>query len=378
MTALLSGIRVLELSRILAGPWAGQVLADMGAEVIKVENPNGGDDTRTWGPPFVTDAEGNPIKDMSAYFLCANRGKTSVLIDFTQPEGQEMVRQLAARSDVVIENFKVGGLVKYGLDYESLKAVNPKLVYASITGFGQDGPYAHRAGYDFMIQGLGGLMSLTGQPDGEPVKVGVALTDVLTGLYTAIGVLGALHHAQATGQGHHVDIALLDVQVATLANQALNYLVGGKAPKRLGNSHPNIVPYQAFPTSDGHIILAVGNDGQFTRFCTVAGHPEWAADDRFTSNPSRVAHRAILVPLVAEALSARPSHDWLAALEEVGVPAGPINDIAQVFADPQVIARGLKIEQTLEDGTVLPGVGSPIVVDGQRMVADAPPPRLGS
>ncbi|HVI52603.1 MAG TPA: CaiB/BaiF CoA-transferase family protein [Candidatus Sulfotelmatobacter sp.] len=378
MTGLLSGVRILELSRILAGPWAGQVLADMGAEVIKVENPNGGDDTRTWGPPFVTDLDGNAIGDLSAYFLCANRGKKSVCIDFTKPEGQEIVRKLAASCDVVIENFKVGGLKKYGLDYDSLKAVNPKLVYASITGFGQDGPYAHRAGYDFMIQGLGGLMSLTGQPDGEPVKVGVALTDVLTGLYTAIGVLSALHHARATGQGHYVDIALLDVQVATLANQALNYLVAGKAPKRLGNSHPNIVPYQAFPTLDGHIILAVGNDGQFARFCAVAGHPEWAEDERFATNPSRVAHRALLVPMVADALSARSSRDWLTALEAVGVPAGPINDIAQVFADPQVVARGLKVDKILADGTVLPGVGTPICVDGRRMVAEGAPPRLGA
>jgi len=378
MTGLLSGVRVLELSRILAGPWAGQVLADMGATVIKVENPNGGDDTRTWGPPFVTDADGNPVGDMSAYFLCANRGKQSVRIDFTQPEGQDLVRKLAASCDVVIENFKVGGLKKYGLDYHSLKAVNPSLVYASITGFGQDGPYAHRAGYDFMIQGLGGLMSLTGQPDGEPVKVGVALTDVLTGLYTAIGVLGALHHARATGQSHYVDVALLDVQVATLANQALNYLVAGKAPKRLGNSHPNIVPYQAFPTANGHIILAVGNDGQFARFCAVAGHGEWAEDERFATNPARVAHRRELVPMVAAALSARSSQDWLAALEDVGVPAGPINDIAQVFADPQVVSRGLKMDKHLADGTILPGVGSPIVVDGKRMVAEAAPPRLGS
>jgi len=378
MTALLSGVRVLELSRILAGPWAGQVLADMGAEVIKVENPEGGDDTRTWGPPFVTDAEGNPIKDLSAYFLCTNRGKKSVRIDFTQPEGQELVRKLATQSDVVIENFKVGGLVKYGLDYASLKAVNPKLVYASITGFGQTGPYAHRAGYDFMIQGLGGLMSLTGQPDGEPVKVGVALTDVLTGLYTAIGVLSALHHARQTGEGHHVDVALLDVQVATLANQALNYLVAGKAPKRLGNSHPNIVPYQAFPTADGHMILAVGNDGQFARFAELAGHGEWAADERFATNPARVANRAILVPMVAEALASKSSRDWLKALETVGVPAGPINDIAEVFADPQVVFRGLKVEKTMADGTSLPGVGCPIVVDGKRMIADTAPPRLGS
>jgi len=367
---LLADVRVLELSRILAGPWAGQLLADLGASVIKVEHPDG-DDTRRWGPPFVTDSDGQPIADLSAYFLCANRGKSSVIVDFTKPEGQEQVRRLVADCDVVIENFKVGGLAKYGLDYASLKAVKPSLVYASITGFGQDGPYAQRAGYDFMIQGMGGLMSLTGDPSGEPLKVGVALVDVMTGLYTANAVLAALHHARQTGEGHHLDIALLDVQVATLANQALNYLVGGSAPPRLGNSHPNIVPYQVFATADGHIILAVGNDGQFARFCALAGRPELALDDRYASNPTRVAHRATLVPLLAELLKSRSSKDWLEGLEASGIPAGPINDVAQVFADPQVIARGLKLDM---DG--LPGVACPIVVDGKRAVADLPPPRL--
>ncbi len=377
MSGLLAGVRVLELSRILAGPWAGQVLADLGAEVIKVENPDGGDDTRSWGPPFVTDAEGAAIDDLSAYFLAANRGKRSVRVDLSRPEGQAQVRRLAAACDVVIENFKVGGLVKYGLDYASLKALNPTLVYASITGFGQTGPYAHRAGYDFMIQGLGGLMSLTGQPDGEPVKVGVALIDVLTGLYTAIGVLAALHHARAHGESHYLDVALLDVQVASLANQALNYLVSGRAPARLGNSHPNIVPYQVFATADGHLILAVGNDGQFARFVQVAGRPELADDPRFASNPARVAHRDLLVPLLADLLKTRPSRDWLAALEAVGVPAGPINAMDEVFADPQVAARGLKLERRLDDGTPLPGVALPFCVDGRRPQAEGAPPRLG-
>lgn len=376
MDGLLSGVRVLELSRILAGPWAGQVLADLGATVIKVERPGAGDDTRTWGPPFVKDDQGNPVDDLSAYFLCANRGKRSVTIDFTRPEGQELVRRLAAECDIVVENFKVGGLVKYGLDYPSLKKVNPKLVYCSITGFGQDGPYAHRAGYDFMIQGLGGLMSLTGHPDSAPVKVGVAVTDVFTGLYSVIGILGALHHAQKTGEGHHIDVALLDVQVATLANQALNYLVAGKSPTRLGNSHPNIVPYQAFPTADGHIILAVGNDGQFARFCEVAGRPELAADERYATNPARVAHRVELVAIVADLLKSRSSRDWLDALEGVGVPAGPINTMAEVFADPQVIARGIKLDME-QDGLKLPGVGSPICVDGKRLAHEQAPPRLG-
>ena len=369
MTGPLAGVRVLELARILAGPWAGQVLADLGATVTKVEKPGEGDDTRSWGPPF-TGGE-------SAYFLATNRGKRSVTIDFTKPEGQDLVRRLAAASDVVIENFKVGGLAKYGLDWDSLKAVNPRLVYCSITGFGQDGPYAQRAGYDFMIQGLGGLMSLTGEAGGMPVKVGVAVTDVFTGLYAAIGILGGLSHRDRTGQGQQVDMALLDVQVAVLANQALNYLVAGQAPGRLGNAHPNIVPYQAFAAADGHLILAIGNDGQFARFCAVAGRPELAADPRFATNPARVANRVALVAQVAAEMARRPAAWWLAQLEAVGVPAGPINDLAQVFADPQVQARGLALDLPHASAGRVPGVRSPVRYSATPLPCDVPPPTLG-
>ncbi|WP_312935703.1 CaiB/BaiF CoA transferase family protein, partial [Stutzerimonas nitrititolerans] len=321
----LSHIRVLDLSRVLAGPWAGQILGDLGAEVIKVERPVTGDDTRHWGPPFLKDAQGENTAE-AAYYLSANRNKQSLTVDFTRPEGQRIVRELVAQSDVLLENFKVGGLAAYGLDYASLKAINPRLIYCSITGFGQDGPYASRAGYDFMIQGLGGLMSLTGRSDAEegagPVKVGVALTDILTGLYATVGVLAALAHRERTGEGQHIDTALLDVQVACLGNQALNYLTTGVAPRRMGNAHPNIVPYQDFPTADGDIILTVGNDGQFRKFCEVAGHPEWAADPRFASNKARVAHRAELIPLIRQATVFRTTAEWLAALERAGVPCG--------------------------------------------------------
>lgn len=375
MTGPLSHVRVLELSRVLAGPWAGQTLADLGAEVIKVERPGSGDDTRSWGPPFV---EGTRE---SAYFLSTNRGKRSVTIDFERPEGQALVRDLAARSDVVIENFKVGGLVKYGLDWPSLRAVNPRLVYCSITGFGQTGPYRHRAGYDFMIQGLGGMMSITGAPDDEPgggpQKAGVAIVDLFTGLYATIGVLGALAHRDRTGEGQQVDMALLDTQVAVLANQASNYLVSGRAPGRIGNAHVNIVPYQAFATQDGHIILAVGNDGQFARFCEVAGRPELAADPRFATNPARVAHRAVLVPLLSEALRTRDSHDWLSALEAVGVPCGPINSIADVFDDPQVRARGLRVDLPHTGVGTVPSVASPIRYSGTPLEHTVAPPMLG-
>ncbi len=373
MPGPLSHVRVLELSRVLAGPWAAQTLADLGADVIKVERPGAGDDTRAWGPPWAG--------DQSAYFLSTNRGKRSITIDFENPEGQELVRKLAAEADVVIENFKVGGLVKYGLDYESLKAVNPRLVYCSITGFGQDGPYAKRAGYDFMIQGMGGLMSITGLPDGEPgagpVKVGVAVTDIFTGLYATIGVLGALNHRDRTGEGQWVNLALLDVQVAVLANQAMNCLVGGTPPQRLGNAHPNIVPYQAFPTQDGYIILAVGNDGQFAKFCQVVGRPDLAADERYATNPARVAHRKELVPIIEELLTQRASRDWLDALEAVGVPCGPINDLTQVFADPHVQAR--RIHQDLPHpnlGTV-PTVASPIRYSATPIEHEVAPPTLG-
>ncbi len=373
MAGPLSHIRVLELSRVLAGPWSAQTLADLGADVIKVERPGAGDDTRAWGPPWAG--------DQSAYFLSTNRGKRSITIDFERPEGQELVRKLAAQADVVIENFKVGGLVKYGLDYDSLKAVNPRLVYCSITGFGQTGPYRNRAGYDFMIQGMGGLMSITGQPDGEPgggpVKVGVAVTDIFTGLYATIGIMGALAHRDRTGEGQQVDLALLDVQVAVLANQAMNCLVGGKAPQRLGNAHPNIVPYQAFATRDGYIILAVGNDGQFAKFCTVAGRPDLAKDERYATNPARVANRKELVALLEELIRTRDSHDWLAALEEVGVPCGPINDLTAVFEDPQVKARNIHQDLPHPTQGSVPTVASPIRYSGTPLVHDTAPPTLG-
>ncbi|TWA66901.1 crotonobetainyl-CoA:carnitine CoA-transferase CaiB-like acyl-CoA transferase [Azospirillum baldaniorum] len=373
MPGPLSHVRVLELSRVLAGPWAAQTLADLGADVIKVERPGAGDDTRAWGPPWAGEE--------SAYFLSTNRGKRSITIDFERPEGQELVRKLAAQADVVIENFKVGGLVKYGLDYDSLKAINPGLVYCSITGFGQDGPYAKRAGYDFMIQGMGGLMSITGQPDteagGGPVKVGVAVTDVFTGLYATIGVLGALAHRDRTGEGQWVNLALLDVQVAVLANQAMNYLVGGKAPQRLGNAHPNIVPYQAFATLDGHIILAVGNDGQFAKFCQVAGRPELAQDPRYATNPARVANRKELVPILELLLEQRTSRDWLAALEAVGVPCGPINDVSQVFADPHVQARHIHQDLPHPTAGTVPTVASPIRYSATPIEHTVAPPTLG-
>ncbi len=373
MPGPLSHVRVLELSRVLAGPWAAQTLADLGADVIKVERPGAGDDTRAWGPPWAG--------EQSAYFLSTNRGKRSITIDFEQPEGQALVRKLASQVDVVIENFKVGGLVKYGLDYESLKAINPGLVYCSITGFGQDGPYAKRAGYDFMIQGMGGLMSITGQPDqeagGGPVKVGVAVTDVFTGLYATVGVLGALAHRDRTGEGQWVNLALLDVQVAVLANQAMNYLVGGKAPQRLGNAHPNIVPYQAFATLDGHIILAVGNDSQFAKFCQVAGRPELAQDERYATNPARVAHRKELVAILEMLLEQRTSRDWLGALEAVGVPCGPINDIAQVFADPHVQARNIHQDLPHPEAGTVPTVASPIRYSATPIEHTVAPPTLG-
>ena len=376
----LSNVRVLDLSRVLAGPWCGQILGDLGAEVIKVERPVTGDDTRHWGPPFLKDAQGSETSE-AAYYLTANRNKQSLTVDFTQPKGQRIIRELVAQSDVLLENFKVGGLAAYGLDYESLRAINPRLIYCSITGFGQDGPYAQRAGYDFMIQGLGGLMSLTGRSDGEegagPVKVGVALTDILTGLYATVGVLAALNHREQSGLGQHVDTALLDVQVACLGNQALNYLTTGVAPKRMGNAHPNIVPYQDFPTADGDIILTVGNDGQFRKFAEVAGHPEWAEDPRFASNKARVAHRAELIPLIRQATVFRTTAEWLAALERAGVPCGPVNDLAQVFADPQVQHRDLKVEMPHPLAGCVPQVASPLRLSGSPVTYCNPPPLLG-
>jgi crotonobetainyl-CoA:carnitine CoA-transferase CaiB-like acyl-CoA transferase len=377
MTKPLEGLKVLELARILAGPWVGQLLADLGADVVKVERPGAGDDTRGWGPPFIEGADGDDLS--AAYFHSCNRGKRSIAADFETPEGQELVRKLASHADVVIENFKVGGLKKYGLDYESLKKVNPRLVYCSITGFGQTGPYAARAGYDFMIQGMGGIMDLTGNHDGEPQKIGVAFADIFTGVYSVVGVLAALRRRDQTGEGAHLDMALLDVQTSVLANQAMNYLASGKAPRRMGNAHPNIVPYQVFPVADGHVIVAVGNDGQFARFVAVLGRPELAQDERFNSNAGRVGNRAELVPLLTE-LTLKTTRDaLLSALEIQGVPAGPINTVADVFADPQVLARGMKIDLPAPDakaGTI-PSVRSPIVLDGKPMAAERPSPRLG-
>jgi len=376
----LSHLRVLDLSRVLAGPWSGQILADLGAEVIKVERPGSGDDTRAWGPPFLKDANGENTSE-AAYYLSANRNKRSVTIDFTQAEGQRLVRELAAKSDVVIENFKVGGLAAYGLDYASLREINPNLIYCSITGFGQTGPYAKRAGYDFMIQGLGGLMSLTGRPEGDegagPVKVGVALTDILTGLYSTVAILAALAHRDQQGGGQHIDMALLDVQVACLANQAMNYLTTGTAPRRLGNAHPNIVPYQDFPTADGDFILTVGNDGQFRKFAEVAGQPQWADDPRFATNKLRVANRAELIPLIRQATVFKTTAEWVSQLEQAGVPCGPINDLAQMFADPQVQARGLAIDIPHPLAGSVPQVASPIRLSGTPVEYRNAPPLLG-
>ncbi|MBF9043752.1 CoA transferase [Rhodobacterales bacterium HKCCE4037] len=376
----LSGVRVLDLTRILAGPWATQILADLGAEVIKIERPGTGDDTRQWGPPDVKDSGGRDRG--AAYFHSANRGKKSVSVDISQPEGAQIIRELALQSDVVIENFKVGGLARYGLDHASLRALKPDLVYCSITGFGQTGPYADRAGYDFLIQAMGGLMSVTGQPDGtpgaEPMKVGVALTDVLTGLYSVIGILAALRHRDATGDGQHIDMALLDVQVATLANQALNYLATGKSPGRLGNAHPSIVPYQAFAASDGHVILAIGNDGQFSRFCDVAGAPGLADDPRFATNPERVRHRETLIPILKGLISGRTMDDWIKALNAASVPVGPINDIERVFADPHVQARGMHTRPVTPEGEPLHGVASPLKLSGTPPIEPRAAPELGA
>ncbi len=373
----LMGVRVLDLSRVLAGPWATQTLADLGAEVIKIERPGAGDDTRHWGPPFTTTADGQPGD--AAYFMCANRGKKSVELDIASLEGAEAVRRLAATCDVVVENFKTGGLKKYGLDYASLAAVNPKLIYCSITGFGQDGPDAHRAGYDYMIQAMGGLMSITGQPDGapgaEPMKVGVAVVDLFTGLYASNAILAALWHARATGEGQHVDIALFDVQAAMLANQATNYFVSGKAPSRMGNAHPNLAPYQPFPCSDGMVIIAVGNDGQFRALC---GALELQVEDRFATNALRVANREALGPLIAAKTQGFTMQGLMQALEAAGVPCGPVNTIDQVFEEPQAIHRCLTVEQTRPDlADPVRTVASPIRLSKTPVRYDAPPPKLG-
>ena len=368
----LAGIRVLDLSRVLAGPWATQLLADLGAEVIKVEKPGAGDDTRHWGPPWL-EREGETV---AAYFLAANRGKKSVAIDISKPEGAALVRRMAADADVVVENFRVGGLAKYGLDADSLRQANPRLIYASVTGFGQDGPYASRAGYDYIIQGMGGLMSLTGLPDGEPgggpMRVGVAVADLFTGMYAANAILAALYRREQTGEGATIDLALFDVQLAMLANQASNALVSGRDPVRQGAGHPNIVPYQPFAAADQPIIVAVGNDTQFARLAEILGHPQWSADQRFATNAARVAHRDTLVPMIARIIADQPAADWLAALEHAGIPAGPINSVSQALADPQAIHRGMKREV---DG--VPLVGSPLRIDGARQDSTLAPPRLG-
>ena len=381
MNGALSHISVLDLSRVLAGPWAGQVLADLGAEVIKIERPGGGDDTRSWGPPFLRDAQGNDGAD-AAYYLCANRNKKSVTVDFTTPEGQAIVRNLARKSDVLLENFKVGGLAAHGLDYESLRAVNPRLIYCSITGFGQTGPYAPRAGYDLLVQAMGGLMSITGRQDDEPgagpQKAGVAVTDILTGLYAAIGILAALSHRDRTGIGQHIDLGLLDVQVACLANQAMNYLVSGRAPRRSGNAHPNLVPYQDFPTSDGDVVIAVGNDAQFARLCGVLALAELAADPSFASNKQRVLNRRELIHTLSAVTVTHPTAHWVAALESVGVPAGPINDLDAVFADPQVRARGMRVEMAHPVAGTVSLVANPLRLSETPVTYRSAPPPLGA
>ena len=381
----LEGIRVLDLSRVLAGPWCTQTLADLGADVIKIERPGAGDDTRNWGPPFLPTADGRESHE-SAYYLGANRNKRSVTCDIAQPEGQALVRQLAEHCDVFIENFKVGDMARYGLDYASLKAINPRLVYCSLTGFGQSGPYAPRAGYDYIIQGMGGLMSVTGERDdlnGGPQKVGVAVADLFTGMYATVGILAALRHAERTGEGQHLDMALLDTQVAMLANLGANYLVSDKAPGRMGNAHQNIVPYQVFevaPRADGgkdFIILAVGNDGQYAKFCEVAGRPDLASEPRFVKNADRVRHRAELVPLLEAVMKTRPKADWLSALEAAKVPCGAINSLDEVFSDPQVQARGMVTHWQHPLRADLPLVSSPIKLEKTPVRTDRPPPMLG-
>ena len=377
MTVCLHGIRVLDLSRILAGPWATQLLADLGADVIKVERPGEGDDTRGWGPPFVT---GEHDADLfSAYYLAANRGKKSIVVDLTSQDGCDIISSLARCSDVVVENFSVGVAKRLGFDYETLSAINPGLIYCSITGFGQTGPHKDKPGYDLLVQAMGGLMSITGSPEGEPMKVGVAVADILTGLYATVAILAALHERHGSGLGQHIDLALLDVQIATLANQGMNFLASGKIPPRSGNAHPNIVPYQAFATSDGHIVVAVGNDAQFTRFAAVLGLPELSADPRFATNAARVRHRAALIPILSRRIGGMRKHDLLLALEQERIPAGPINEMDEVFADPQIEARGLLVEQNLAAGRPpVKTLGNPIRLSRTPIRYGNAPPRLGA
>ena len=385
--AALPHIKVLDLSRVLAGPWCTQMLADLGADVIKVERPGAGDDTRHWGPPFIKDAHGNDT-DQATYFTACNRNKRSITIDMAQPEGQALIRQMALESDVLVENFKVGGLANYGLDYASLQALNPRLIYCSVTGFGQDGPYAERAGYDLMIQAMTGMMSITGRPDnvpgGGPLRVGVALTDLFTGVYACSAILAALEVRHRTGVGQQIDMALLDVGMATLANQAGGFLNSGKVPQRQGNSHPSLAPYQDFPTQDGSMLLAIGNDGQFARFCAAVDRPEWAADARYASNTLRVTHREILIPAMEAITRTRTTAQWVALLEDKAVPCGPINDIGQAFDDAQVLARGLKLNQPLAPAVVaqtaiesIATVASPLRLMDTPPVLRRAPPMLG-
>ena len=379
----LAGIKVLDLSRVLAGPWCTQTLADLGADVVKIERPGMGDDTRQWGPPFLRDAAGNDT-DQAAYFACCNRNKRSVTVDMATPDGQALLQRMAAGSDVVVENFKVGGLRAYGLDYDSLKAANPRLIYCSITGFGQDGPYAKRAGYDLMVQAMSGMMSITGRadgmPGGGPQRVGVALTDTFTGMYAATANLAALQARHQTGRGQYIDMSLLDVGMALLANQTTGYLNSGTVPQRQGNTHPSLAPYQDFPTADGSMLLAIGNDGQFGRFCAAVGRPEWSADARYATNTLRVRNRGTLIPAMEEVTRGRTTADWIALLEDKAVPCGPINDIAQAFDDPQVQARGLAIElpRAAGDGIdTIRGVASPLRLSEHPPVLRHAPPALG-
>ena len=380
MSGTLSHIRVLDLSRVLAGPWCSQHLADLGAEVIKVERPVSGDETRAWGPPYLKDADGIDTSE-AAYYLSCNRGKKSITLDISSPKGQDIVRKLAAKSDVILENFKVGQLKKYGLGYDDLKAINPKIVYCSITGFGQTGPWSHRPGYDFIIQGLGGLMSITGErddlPGGGPQKVGVAVTDLMTGMYATIAILAALTHRDRTGVGQYIDMALLDVSVAMLANMNMNYLTSGQVPKRWGNAHPNVIPYQVFACSDGHIIVAVGNDSQFRKFCEVLGQPELGVDPSFATNSNRIRNRSDLIPMLEPLVKMRSRDAWVDALEAAGIPCGPINNIDQVFENPQVKARGVKVEIPHGLAGKVPQVASPMRFSETPIEYHAAPPTLG-
>jgi len=376
----LDGVRVLDLSRILAGPWCAQNLADLGAEVIKVERPRVGDDTRSWGPPWLPDGEGKPSRD-ATYYAGANRGKHSLTLDIASAEGQAIVRELAAKSHIVLENYKVGDLKRYGLDFDSLKAVNPALVYCSITGYGQEGPSAHKPGYDFIFQGIGGLMSITGErddlPGGGPQKVGVAVVDMLTGMYATVAVLAALRHAERTGEGQHIDIALLDAVVAVGATPIIAQRITGKVPGRFGNAHANMVPYHVFATADGYMIVAAGNDGQWQAYCRGVDRPDLAADERFRTGPGRLVNRDALVPMLEAHMRTRPTAFWVEALEREGIPCGPINDYAQVLEDPQVRHRELQVDLTRSDGGLCPTVKSPLRLSGTPVRYDAAPPRLG-